>query len=152
MGTRADFYIGKGADAQWIGSIAWDGCRDGIPDQILLAKSDEEFCNNVLAFLDGRDDGTLPDDGWPWPWNDSRLTDCHYWFFDGRCWEGRGECARFGEVYVPADEPQPDWDSGDEEELYDTWMTGREAVVFPDMTALKNTTLGPRSGVILVGG
>ena len=30
MGTRADFYIGKGTDAEWLGSIAWNGYPDGI--------------------------------------------------------------------------------------------------------------------------
>lgn len=25
MGTRADFYIGRGENAEWLGSIAWDG-------------------------------------------------------------------------------------------------------------------------------
>jgi len=25
MGTRADFYVGMGKDAEWLGSVAWDG-------------------------------------------------------------------------------------------------------------------------------
>lgn len=30
MGTIADFYVGRGPKAEWIGSIAWDGYPDGI--------------------------------------------------------------------------------------------------------------------------
>ena len=25
MGSRADFYIGEGTEAEWLGSVAWDG-------------------------------------------------------------------------------------------------------------------------------
>lgn len=30
MGTRADFYVGTGANAEWLGSIAYDGHPDTI--------------------------------------------------------------------------------------------------------------------------
>ena len=40
MGTRADFYVGKGKDSEWLGSIAWDWYPDGIPDNILDAESE----------------------------------------------------------------------------------------------------------------
>lgn len=159
MGTRADFYLGKGKTAEWLGSIAWDGNRDGICPQILNCTSDAAFRHAVASFLADRDDGTTPDQGWPWPWNDSGISDCHYWFFDGRCWEGRGECERYGEVYVPADEPGPDWslaEAADDPEaveaaLYDKWLGGREKIEFPDMTAKKRVTMGKRSGVMLIG-
>jgi hypothetical protein len=29
MGTRADFYVGRGETAEWLGSIAWDGNPGG---------------------------------------------------------------------------------------------------------------------------
>lgn len=151
MGTRADFYAGKGAEAEWLGSIAWDGDRDGIPESILHAKDEAVFRAEVASFIAGREDGTKPEDGWPWPWDDSGTTDCHYWHFDGRTWEGRGEDRRYGEVYVPADEPEPDWDSGEEDELYAAWLGNREKVVFPNMSARKSVTMGKRSGVIMVG-
>lgn len=151
MGTRADFYLGKGKDAEWLGSIAWDGNRDGIPDSILKAKAEPDYRAAVAAFLKERDDGTTPDMGWPWPWDDSSMSDCSYWFFDGRCWEARGEDDRFGEVYAPCDEPEPDWDSGDEQELYAAWLGNRERVEFPNMAAHKKVTFGRRSGVIILG-
>jgi hypothetical protein len=30
MGTRADFYIGRGTEAEWLGSVAWDGYPGGV--------------------------------------------------------------------------------------------------------------------------
>jgi len=30
MGTRADFYVGRGKTAEWLGSIAWDGYPAGL--------------------------------------------------------------------------------------------------------------------------
>jgi len=87
MGTRADFYIGKGKEAKWIGSIAYDGHRERIDDDVLKAKTENEFLDSVKKFFKGRNDVTLPEDGWPWPWDDSSTTDCSYWFFDGCVYE-----------------------------------------------------------------
>lgn len=41
MGTRADFYSGRGKTAEWLGSIAWDGTE--IPDEILYAHDDAMY-------------------------------------------------------------------------------------------------------------
>ena len=38
----------------------------------------------MSKFFDERDDATLPVNGWPWPWNDSHLTDYSYSFFEGK--------------------------------------------------------------------
>ncbi len=80
MGTRADFYISRGDDAVWIGSIAWDGYPDGIPKALLEATDREVYRRIVNEFLQDRDDATFPEDGWPWPWDDSQLTDFAYAF------------------------------------------------------------------------
>lgn len=136
MGPRADFYHGKGKDARWLGSIAWDGYRDGISGYILSAKREDDFLKAVEVFLASRDDATLPEQGWPWPWDSSDTTDCSYWFFDNQCWEARGYPR---ERYVPASHPVDD-------ENYDDF----EVIEFPDMSAEKNVALGERSGVILV--
>jgi len=154
MGTRADFYLGKGKTAEWLGSIAWDGYREGISPQILQCQSEAAFRHAVADFLSNRDDATTPDQGWPWPWNDSSISDCHYWFFEGLCWEGRGSKRYGGDVYVPINEPEPDWELiKDAEELatlYELWLGKRDKIEFPDMTAKKNVTLGKRSGVIVI--
>jgi hypothetical protein len=83
MGTRADFYIKASKELEakdWIGSIAWDGYPSGIPKEIKESKTPNEFKQSVEKFAKERDDFTYPKDGWPWPWNDSGLTDYAYVF------------------------------------------------------------------------
>lgn len=63
MGTRADFYVGRGEAAQWVGSIAWDGYPDGIGADIFKSKTPTEFVERVTAFFQGRTDVTLPEQG-----------------------------------------------------------------------------------------
>lgn len=83
MGTRADFYVGRGTNAEWLGSIAWDGYPDGIDAAILATTTEPEFREKVSTFLN-REDGTLPErDGWPWPWKTSYLTDYVYALDEG---------------------------------------------------------------------
>jgi hypothetical protein len=151
MGTRADFYLGKGKDAEWLGSIAWDGYREGIPHEILSCHDEQEYRTLVTEFIAGREDGTKPEHGWPWPWNNSSTTDCSYWFWGGKVWDARGEYQ--SEVYAPCDEPEPDWGNVDDEEAATKrWLDGNDEVYFPDMTQKKNTTLGKRSGLIVIAG
>jgi hypothetical protein len=145
MGTRADFYVGKGSAAEWIGSIAWDGYRDGIAGYILKAKTEANYRKAVEVFLKKRDDATFPEQGWPWPWDTSDTTYCSYWFFDGKCWEATGYPTEF---YFPCDELMPD-----EDELGDKIYEGRERVEFPDMTALHKQIATPgsnRSGLMVI--
>ena len=105
MGTRADFYVGRRADAEWIGSIAWDGYSTGIPADIRTAPSEVLFRENVAAFLKTREDATLPSEGWPWPWANSQTTDYSYAFDVGRVY---GTCFAYG--WWPADEDEPEFD------------------------------------------
>lgn len=81
MGTRADFYVGTGADAEWIGSVAWNG-GEWTDHRCDLANADSEqsFRDTVGTILGSRDDATTPDMGWPWPWNNSATTDYTYWW------------------------------------------------------------------------
>lgn len=141
MGTRADFYMGKGKDAEWIGSIAWDGYRDGIPDEILNAKTTDEFRSLVSVFLQGREDASFPKDGWPWPWDDSQVTDCSYWFFDGQVFED------FSRHYYPATKPYPDNDT------IENGPDEYEQIAYPDMSGKEKKPLfGPHSGVMVFHG
>jgi hypothetical protein len=132
MGTRADFYIGRGEKAEWLGSIAWDGSPEGIADKILSASSEGGFVAEVEAFFEGREDATLPNEGWPWPWNDSKTTDYAY------CFDGSSVHAYcFGSPI----EPEPEEDQKVPVANPTTW---------PDMKARKNVQLGRKSGVIFV--
>lgn len=83
MGTRADFYLRSGKQLKkedWLGSIAWDGYPEGMPDALLKAKSKKEFLKELAIFFRDRDDVTRPDEGWPWPWETSATTDYTYIF------------------------------------------------------------------------
>ena len=135
MGTRADFYVGRGVDAEWLGSTAWDGYPAGVPDEILQAKDEKEFRDAVGDHLAEREDGTLPEHGWPWPWDDSGTTDYAYAFDGGQV---HGSCFG-GPWFDPEAEPEYD-DDGEPVE-----RNGPDAV-FPDMQSVKRVTLGGRSG------
>ena len=86
MGTRADFYVGLDEQADWLGSIAYDGYE--VPTRLACATSEEMWRRAVTALLLARDDAALPEHGWPWPWPDSHLTDCVYSFAAGGPWVG----------------------------------------------------------------
>lgn len=133
MGTRADFYIGRGLTAEWIGSIAWDGYPDGIDLSIRLAKTESDFRIAVTLHLSKRDDWTDPEQGWPWPWATSHTTDYAYAFDKDTVWT-----SGFGAPWFAATEDEPETDEGDQPE-------------FPDMTDRQNVDFGKRSGVMIVG-
>jgi hypothetical protein len=134
MGTRADFYVGK----EWIGSVAWDGYEwSDKPDcPIVTAKTEDDFRLAVTTMFTPRDDVTLPEHGWPWPWKDSRTTDFAY-VFNG----DKVDTYIFGCLYT-GEKDEDDYRKASDEE-YDG---------FPDMTKIQKVTLGPRSGVIVVTG
>jgi hypothetical protein len=136
MGTRADFYIGRGKDAQWLGSIAYDGYPSGNPSEVVLAKDEAAFKTAVEA-LDKNDHYTSPEQGWPWPWKSSQTTDYAYAWDDGKVW-----ISCFGHRWITLAE---------HDGLHDGGCSGPK-VEFPDMTEQQNIAHGKRSGVLLVGG
>lgn len=84
MGTRADFYIGRGQNAEWLGSVAYDGYEWNDETSVLMrSRTVEEFREAVAAIKLNRADFTDPCEGWPWPWDDSNTTDYAYVFDDG---------------------------------------------------------------------
>lgn len=133
MGTRADFYVGDGPTAEWLGSIAWDGYKDGIPDEVLCAGDEAQYRDEVAKFIADREDGTSPEMGWPWPWDNSGTTDCCYSFRNGK--------VDFGWWGVLYDREEKD---GEEQPRA---IGGN----FPDMSGKKNMTMGKRSGFIFIG-
>jgi hypothetical protein len=131
MGTRADFYVGRGEKAEWIGSIAYDGDPKGIPKPLLKVTSEADFRRGVYHFLLSRDDKTLPEQGWPWPWETSSTTDYAY-AFD----ESIVHASNYGGAWFdPLQRKKPH---------------GRRAV-FPAMSKGKQREkLGPHSGVTML--
>lgn len=179
MGTRADFYVGRGPEAEWLGSIGYDGYPGGIGKEVLESTSEEGFRAAVAKFFAECDHHTEPSQGWPWPWNDSHLTDYSYAFDGNEVW-----CSSFGKPWfqvASGDEPTyyESWEEFDkdmvashfdEEEIEDARKHAivgpgntREdkcplcrhemhpTVVFPDMTERKRLTLGHRSGLLVIG-
>ena len=124
MGTRADFYVGRGEDADWLGSIGWDGCFSGVPLSIRCATRPAAFRQAVADFLASREDATVPADGWPWPWDDSRTTDYAYAFDGRKVW-----ASLFGRAWRAAGGEEPEWPDG-------------QVAVFPNMKA-RQSGIGP---------
>jgi hypothetical protein len=136
MGTRADFYVGRGETAEWLGSIAWDGYPNGIDTDVLKATTEEDYRGAVTVFLGSRNDSTLPERGWPWPWEDSRTTDYAYAFDEKKVY---ASCFGYG------------WFDPQDEEADHTPEGQRDTAVFPDMSARKNTRFDKGSGLIILG-
>jgi hypothetical protein len=135
MGTRADFYEGRGEQAEWLGSIAWDGYPEGIPEEIKRATDSEVFRAALARFRETREDWTNPEQGWPWPWETSHTTDFSYALDEGKVW---ASC--FGSCWELATE----WESRDEE---DETCKGP---IFPNMKDRQNVAWDKRSGIMLV--
>jgi len=170
MGTRADFYVGRGEKAEWLGSIAYDGYPegltgdDGVGESLVATPcgSEAEWRERVAKFLASRENSTQVADGWPWPWTDSGTTDWAYAFDGavvylscfGRAWLAFAEFdAKTKEVerLIEAAEAAGDDDARaaiDEE----WWDKIRPKAAHPDMKAVQKVTLGPRSGMIVMRG
>jgi len=133
MGTRADFYVGRGKDAEWLGSIAYDGHPESIDRDVRFASDEEDYRAAVKALIAGREDGTRPEDGWPWPWDNSQTTDYAYAFDAGDVW-----ASGFGYGWFDACNPPEEY--GDQ-----------KTAVFPDMSARKAVAYGKRSGLLIIG-
>lgn len=142
MGTRADFYLGRGKAAEWLGSVAFDGYPDNILDGTHLgsAATPEEFRAALSEGPSAEDHWTNPEQGWPWPWEDSGTTDFAYALDESRVW-----VSCFGGPWMTVGESL--MDSREREEL----LVGRAKAVFPDMKDRQAVTFGKRSGLIIVG-
>jgi hypothetical protein len=126
MGTRADFWIGVGETAEWIGSVGWDGYEwaQNPECDLRTAFKPEEFRAAVAAIAESRKDFTSPEEGWPWPWDTSHTTDYAY------CLTPAGvRIFSFGEDIVNSQRGE-----------------------FPNMKDRKNVQFGAKSGAIIVGG
>jgi hypothetical protein len=132
MGTRADFYVKKEKQLEWIASIAWDGYPNGIDKPVLKSKTEKTFRSNLQRFLNKRTDVTYPKDGWPWPWNDSRITDYAYIFEKDKV-----QCSCFGSILFDPLKTEPE----DLEKVHPKF--------FPDMSKIKNVAMGNRFGIII---
>lgn len=136
MGTRADFYVGRGKTAEWIGSTAYDGFPGEFPKSVTGARTEAGYRRGVAAMLASRDDATTPEQGWPWPWEDSNTTDYSYAFDDKTVW------------YTASD---GNWYDASKPEV-DVEYNPNAAFEFPNMKDRQNVTFGQRSGILLIRG
>ena len=122
MGTRADFYVGKGKDAEWLGSIAYGAYPGNELVLVTTCITEPAYRDAVRALLARREDATTPEMGWPWPWDNSQGTDYAYCFNGSRV-----------EVFCLG-------------RFCDSSITKTEApkAEFPDMTKIKKVTMGQR--------
>lgn len=121
MGSKADFYVGRGTDAEWIGSIAWDGLPAAMPPTLVGALDEDTYRKEVDDLLSKRGDALKAEDGWPWPWDTSHGTKYAYAFDGGRVWT----CC-YGSSWWQATHPEPDHTS-----------LKRKAARFPSMALVK---------------
>jgi hypothetical protein len=155
MGTRVDFYVGRGESAEWLGSYPFDGYPSGVfgeeescehcgrpYDQpgILRSPTEARWRQWVTDFLSSSDHATLPEQGWPWPWDNSSTTSYAYAFDDGVIYG-----SSFGHEWFRVDPDAEGW--GEPED-----GAAAKTAVFPDMSARKSVTFGPRSGLIIIEG
>ena len=84
MGTKADFYIGIGANAEWFGSLLQNGDPWHIPIEIFIQVNRIMFEELTLDFLK-KCNGVIAQnkDKWPHIWSDSRVSDYSYIFYPG---------------------------------------------------------------------
>lgn len=147
MGTRADFYVGRDRNAEWLGSVAWDGYPEGYETKFYRATTEQEYRDLVTEVAEEREDWIAPENGWPWPWDDSRTTDYAYAFEDGKVYGagfGRGwfELADDG-----SGEPENDeyWD----QPKLDTFPNMKErAMSFEEQLAVSGLIIINQDGVV----
>ncbi|MFE6611559.1 hypothetical protein [Amycolatopsis sp. NPDC057786] len=110
--TTHDFYLGRGPDADWLGSVRL-GTRNGRwLDEITRARSAGGFITLVALFLRTAEiheagEVTLGNHAWPWPWPTSHGTDYVYAFDTDAVWTARrgDRWSLRADEYIP---PGPD--------------------------------------------
>jgi len=170
MGTRADFYIAKADELQWKGSIAWDGYSIAEADKESLSPNDEknrtesflewklktctdesEFDTLLTQYLNGRDDATLPENGWPWPWDNSKTTDETYLFKDGKVWKMYKHDGDYDDHTTPCYFAPVEVSIYNEDTDEEVEPEEKLVLCVPDMKNIQNVNFGKRSGITIIG-
>jgi hypothetical protein len=84
MSTKTDFYIGRGDNAEWLGSLQWDCDLENLlrvaPGRLALTATDETTYRDAIADLftiwelDELGLAHPRRTGWPWPWHTSHVS------------------------------------------------------------------------------
>jgi hypothetical protein len=102
--TKADFYTGYEKMAEWLGSIYRDGMPDRIGEDIIFSVTIAQYERRVKTMLVKKKDSVLPGDGWPWLWDDSRMTDFSYFFFNEKVYASFMGGVLFDPILIKAGE------------------------------------------------
>ncbi len=168
MGTRADFYIGKGKNAKWVGSVAYNGypsvikpshrekkydkdlgkvfdtqkLDEWVGSHLFESKTEKEFLDRLDLLFKNRNDFTTPDMGWPWPWPNSSVTDYTYHFVDGKVY-----VSEYGRGWIDTSKYIDDL-----KKLDSLDFNQEEIQEYPDMSSVENFVKpgDPRSGCFVV--
>lgn len=85
MGFRADFYLERGIDAVWLGSLRKNGAPKNL-ERVLYGIDNSCQYLRAVRFAVESGDGVLPSEGWPWPYKSSHDTDYTYTFAGKKLW------------------------------------------------------------------
>ena len=155
MGTRSDYYVGRDPETmEWLGSDGYDGYPEGVFEETgkdghitpKFVVDEGTWRVEVNHYLSSQQSCTWPEEGWPWPWNDSNTTDYAYTYDDGQIW---GSC--FGSPWcllVNGALPASEDEDGDEINA-DYWYAPKHDM--PDMSERKNVRMDAGSGLITIG-
>lgn len=104
--TAADFYIGRGPSAVWVGSLSHNAGPEIVHwtpagSEVLGAVTAHDYARGLDTLLslpsdDRRNWAHHPANGWPWCWQDSSLTGWCYAFDAARVW-----VSYFGRAWFP---------------------------------------------------
>lgn len=82
--TKADFFLGRGDNSVWLGSVGSHGRPETLNREIVRAESEAAFTIAVGSMVQTLPQGVWPELGWPWRWPNSGQTDYTYVFDDGQ--------------------------------------------------------------------
>ena len=95
MSTMTDFYLGRGDDAEWLGSLHWECDPANLlrvpPGRRALTATDEPTYRAAVAdlfitWVTEELGAAYPRrTGWPWPWHTSHVNSWIVTFDPGEC-------------------------------------------------------------------
>lgn len=114
--------------------MAWFNCAKAVSpnkNPLLKAKTEADFRTCVSEFLNGRDDTTLPKHGWPWPWENSQITDYAYAFDKGKVY-----ASNFGHDWFIATKKEPEYERESTKVPFPNMKTNRMAPIGSNRSGL----------------
>ena len=82
MNENADFYVGMGDHADWVGSVSKGGSIYNVPTDLLIQVNRVMFEEIAIEYIK-HCNGVVANHvcEWPWSWSDSRMTTYSYIFY-----------------------------------------------------------------------